>query len=581
MTQVLSGVPGAPSARAATADKADARSLKSGARRSTRHPGWRRWTTAVAAAAAALFAAGCGSAGGTATAAATSSAAQTPTSGGNLVFAVNEVENSLNPAYSALDVTGVIDRNIFDSLVVQTGPDSFGPWLATHWTISPDGKTYTFTLRRGVTFQDGTPFNAAAVKASLDYVVNPATKSMYAASLIAPYASSTAVNDYTVEVRLSKPDSAFLQSLSTPFLGIQSPTELAKAASEYIPVGSGPFKYEAWNQNENVILERAATYNSPPANATHKGPAYVGTLTFQFIAADDTRYGALTSGQVTAIEDVPPIDVKSLSESSGFYVQTEDNPGLGYNLFLNVTNGVLSNENVRRAFIESVDVPALINSTYFGDYKAATNPLSPTTAFYDVDAKSLPYDPADAVRLLAAAGYTKVNPAGYRVNSKGQELTVVWPYTAETNREERDVLGSAIVAEAKAVGINLARPSISLAQLGSDYVSGDYAILDYSFTSGSADILRYAFADMFSDGGGDLSRIQDSELTSWLDGGAATTDAGAQEQDYDNAQRYVLDNAVVLPLYTEESQLGASDKLHGISYGADGSPLFYSAWLSS
>jgi peptide/nickel transport system substrate-binding protein len=536
---------------------------------------------AVTAAAAALALTACSSSGGGTGSLSSAASAGTPVSGGNVTYAVDQVENSLNPAYSALDVTAVIDRNIFDSLVVQTGPNSIGPWLATKWTVSPDGKTYTFTLRKGVTFQDGTPFNAAAVKASLDYVVAPSTKSEYAASLIADYAGATVVSDYTVEVRLSKADSSFLQSLSTAYLGIQSPAELAKPASDYIPVGTGPYRYEAWNKNENVILERTAAYNSPPANATHSGAAYLDKLTFQFITEDETRYGALTSGQVTAIEDVPPLDVKSLSGTPGFSVQSQEEPGEGYDLFLNVTSGPLVSLDVRKAFVESIDVPAIVQSTYFSDYKAATNSISPATAFYDADARSLPYNPADAVKLLQAAGYSAVNSAGYRVNRAGQELTLVWPYTAATNREQRDVLGSAIVAEAKKAGINLERPSITLAQLGSDFASGDYSMLDYSFSSASAGVLDYSFAKLFSDGGGDLSRLQNPQLTSWLTQAGASSNAATQQQDYYKAQEYVLENADVLPLYTEQSQIGVSNRLHGLTYAPDTTPVFYSAWLSS
>src|SRR4029077_17522371 len=97
-----------------------------------------------------------------------------PTAGGTLTYAIDEAQLTLDPGVSVSGATGLVDRDIFDSLVVQTGPDSFGPALAQRWTISPDGKVYTFYLRPGVTFQDGTPFTAAAVKATLDHIVNPA-----------------------------------------------------------------------------------------------------------------------------------------------------------------------------------------------------------------------------------------------------------------------------------------------------------------------------------------------------------------------------------------------------------------------
>jgi len=540
-----------------------------------------RWSLAAAAAAAVtatLALAGCAS--GSGNGASPGSTAAKPVSGGSLTYSVDQTEDTLNPAVSGLDVTGLIDRNIFDSLVVQAGPNSFGPWLASRWTISPDGKTYTFFLKQGVTFQDGTPFNAAAVKASLDYAVNPATKSEEAAALIAPYAGSTVVSDYQVQVKLKQPFSPLLQALSTPYLGIQSPAELAKPASGYLPVGTGPFRYVAWNKNENVILQATPAYKSPPSNAAHAGPANLSKLTFAFIGEDETRYGALTSGQVQAIARVPPVDVKPLQGSPGFYLQTAQAPGNNYNLYLNVTSAPLTSVDVRKALAESINVPALVNSVYFGQNKAATNTLSPATAFFDPAARALGYNLADAERLLAAAGYAKTDSAGYRVNRAGQELTLVWPYAAILNREQRNVLSDGIVAEAKQAGIKIERPAIDTPTLISDLENGKYSLFDSSQGRASADILRYAYTVPWAQGGGDLSLVSNPQLTSWLTEAAQTTNATVQQQDYFRAQQYVLGNAVVLPLYVENYRLGASGKVHGITFTPGASPLFYDAWLS-
>lgn len=106
-----------------------------------------------------------------------------PARGGEVTYLVDQTQLTLDPAVSPAEVTGLITRNIFDSLVVQAGPTTFEPWLAEEWSVSKDGLTYTFDLKEGVTFSDGTPFDAAAVKATLDHVVDPKTKSQFAASL--------------------------------------------------------------------------------------------------------------------------------------------------------------------------------------------------------------------------------------------------------------------------------------------------------------------------------------------------------------------------------------------------------------
>jgi peptide/nickel transport system substrate-binding protein len=529
---------------------------------------------------------GCGSSGQSAGAGtgASSHAGGTPVSGGTLTYAIDGAQLTLDPGVSQSAVTGLIDRNIFDSLVVQTGPDSFGPWLAKRWTVSPDGKTYTFYLRAGVKFQDGSPFNAAAVKTTLDHVVNPATKSAYAAALIAPYAGATVVNGLTVQIHLSKPFSPFLQALSTPYLGIQSPKALAKPVADYVPVGTGPFEFVAWPQRQNVELARNPSYTSPPANATHTGGAYVSKLDFDIVQEDATRYGALTSGQVSGIGDVPAIDVKTLKGTSGFYVQTDNVPGLNYMLFFNGASGPLSNVLVRRALSAAIDVKQLVRSIYSGEFDPATGVLSPSTGDYSAAAASSQagYDPAKAEQLLDQAGWSKTDAAGYR-EKDGQQLTVVWPYPVALNKQNRDVLADGIVADAKKVGIDITRPTVDLGTLVTELAgTKGWSIADAAFARPSPDGLRFAFASdqTYAKGGANVVGLDSPQVDGWLAQATATTNRAVANSAYAKVQAYVLANAYVLPLYTPNLISGYSSKVHGIGYDAQANPIFYNAWLS-
>jgi peptide/nickel transport system substrate-binding protein len=506
-----------------------------------------------------------------------------PVSGGTFTYAIDSAQLTLDPGVSVSSVTGFIDRNIFDSLVVQTGAGAFGPWLATRWTVSPDGKTYTFYLRPGVKFQDGTPFTAAAVKATLDHIANPASKSAYAVALLGPYAGSTVVNDLTVQVRLTKAFSPFLQALSTPFLGIQSPVALAKPAAGYTPVGTGPFKFVAWPQHQDVNLVRNPDYTSPPSNAPHHGSAYLAALDFDVVSEDATRYGALTSGQVQGIEDVPPIDVKTIDQTPGFYTQSDFLPGLNYMLYFNTTSGPLADERVRQALSASLDVPALVKGLYFGQYKAADGPLSPDTADWSDSASAAltGYDPAKAVQLLDEAGWTKVDAAGYRVKD-GKQLNLVWPYPAALNRQQRDVLAQGIQAYAKKVGINIERPTVDLGALVSDFLAGKFDIADAAFARPSPDGLRFAFdsAETYAKGGANVVGLDSAQVDGWLSAATATSSPAVAAADYGFVQQYVLAGAYVLPLYTPSLISGYTSAVHGISYDAQAYPQFYDAWLS-
>jgi peptide/nickel transport system substrate-binding protein len=539
--------------------------------------GFRRALAVAATLLAAVTIAACG-------AGKASTAAGQAVHGGTLTYAVDEVQLTLDPGASVSAVTGFIDRNIFDSLVEQTGPDGFAPWLATRWTISPDGKTYTFSLKHGVKFQDGTPLTAAAVKATLDHIANPATKSEYAISLLGPYAGSTAVNQFTVQVHLSRPFSPFLQALSTPYLGIQSPAELAKPTADYVPVGTGPFTFLSWPQHQNVNLARYPGYDSPPAGAPHRGGAYLSALHFVEIGEDTTRFGALTSGQVQGIEDVPPVDVKALDQTSGFYVRSDPLPGLNYMLFFNGAKGPLSNMLVRRALSASIDVGALVKGVYFGQYRAADGPLSQDTADWSKTASAAltGYNPAAAARLLDEAGWSKVDAAGYRVKA-GQQLNVVWPYAATLDRQQRDILAQAIQADAKKVGINIERPTVDIGTFITDLSGGNFDIADAAFTRPSPDGLRYAFSstETYAKGGANVVGLNSPQVDGWLDTATTTSSGAVAATAYANVQSYVLANAYVLPLYTPSLISGYSAAVHGIGYDAQAYPLFYDAWLSS
>lgn len=511
------------------------------------------------------------------------SVSEKPVSGGSLTYLVDQTQLTLDPGVSPAEVTGLIDRNIFDSLVVQSGPTTFEPWLAEKWDVSADGLTYTFDLKQGVKFSDGVAFDASAVKATLDHIVDPKSKSQFAASFIAPYKSSTVVDDSTIKIELSRPFRPFLQALSTPYLGIQSPQALEAPTSEYKPVGTGPFTFVSWTQQKDVTLQRNPDYNSPPANAAHAGAAYIDTLKFNYVAEDATRYGALTSGQAQAIGGVPPRRVDSLTSDDKLQVLRGPSPGINYSLFFNVKSPLTSDPLVRRAVQAAVDIPALVASVYSGEFAAAKNVLDPSTPDFDKEAAASlqTYDVAEAGRLLDQAGWTGRNKDGYRTKD-GAELKLSWPYLALINREQRDVLGQAIQAEAKKAGIRIDRPNLDVGEYTERVFGGDYDILDTSNARADADVLRFSFSteSTLAKGGANVSLVSSPELDSWLDEASRTSDLQVAKEDYAKVQSYVLENALALPGYSAPYLLGAAANLRGVTFDVQGNARLYDAWLA-
>ncbi len=181
--------------------------------------------------------------------------------------------DTLNPATTGNRNVGPIDANIFDTLVWLTPDFKVTPDLATKWEVSPDGKTYTFTLREDVTFQDGTPFDAAAVVANFDYIADKSTQSKISLTLLGSCTKATATAQYTLQLTCTAPYAPLLAQLGEPYFGMQSP----KAIKEYgadlglHPVGTGPFSMVSYQSGQSLVLKRNDAYRWNPPATSHQG----------------------------------------------------------------------------------------------------------------------------------------------------------------------------------------------------------------------------------------------------------------------------------------------------------------------
>ncbi len=187
---------------------------------------------------------------------------------------------------------------MLDSLVFQKPDGSFAPWLATEWNVSDDSTEYTFTLRDDVTFHDGEPFDAAAVKANFDRIVDPETESAQAASMLGGefYAGTDVIDEHTVTVRFSQPYAPFLQAASTAQLGFYSPKVLADSAGELkvggpgITVGTGPFELTEYTPEQEIVYTANADYDWAPEGAERPG---FETLRVEILPEPSVRAGVV------------------------------------------------------------------------------------------------------------------------------------------------------------------------------------------------------------------------------------------------------------------------------------------------
>ncbi len=318
-----------------------------------------------------------------------------------LVYAKGADPRGLDPAYVDDGESGKIIVNIYDNLVrYKPGSTDVQPCLATSWTQSPDGLVWTFKLRKGVKFHDGTQFNAAAVKFSVDRQLPPnATDDMpYASFTFEPVKKVDVVDNYTVRFTLSHPYAPFLANLAMCMAApIVSPTAVKKYGADYNqhPVGTGAFKFERWDKDQQIVLSRNENYWG-------KKP-FADKVVFKTTKENAVRASELITGAIDMMDGVDPNDVQKL-QSSGMKIWEKPGMNINYMAFL-CHRKPFNDVRVRRAISMAINRAELVKYLYQGHAQVANGPLPSFIPGYDSTLKPLAYNPTEAKRLLAEAGY--------------------------------------------------------------------------------------------------------------------------------------------------------------------------------
>lgn len=503
---------------------------------------------------------------------------------GVLTVAVNaEPSTCLDPHQSSTDSAALFARPVLDSLVTTDGHGVPRPWLAESWTVSPDRRSYTFTLRRDVRFSDGTPFDAAAVRANLDHVADPATKSQLALGFLGPYSGTTVLGPYTVRIDLRAPYAPLLSALSTTYLGMESPASLRRGQDRLCGglVGSGPFVMGRYVLQQGAEYRRNPAYAWAPATAGRQGPARLRRLVLRVVPEDSVRLGGLQSGQFDVISSVPPVAVRRVRADPRLAVLVRQSAGGNYDYFPNTSRGPFADVRVRRAFRDGIDFRTIVDRLYFGVFQPAAGPLSPSTVGYEPAVADLArYDPAEAGRLLDQAGYTGRDGDGYRTRN-GRTLTVRWNFIKSVAREQRDVLAAQVQAAAKRIGIRLEVRNTPVGEAVERYNKGDYDLGDASWQRSDPDILRSLFstATIAAPGryGMNFPRYSDPGVDRDFAAALAAPDQAGRLAFYRDAQRRVTRDAAVFPVYVFDYVLGTQRTVHDMSWDPQGFPTFYTA----
>lgn len=371
---------------------------------------------------------------------ATPGLAQTPPN----ILVVGQIAEpaSLDPHVSTAANDFRIAVNLYDGLVRNTaGTLEIEPALATEWAISEDGLEYTFKLRGGVSFHDGTPFNAEAVKFNFDRMLDEthpfaSTGPFPLAFFFSAVETVEAIDDLTVKFTLNEPFAPFMSNLASPTGLIVSPAAVELSGADYgrNPVGTGPFKFEEWQSNSRVVASRNQGYwdGAPPLEA----------VIFRPITDANTRVAEMLSGGIDVLLETPPDNVAQFRADGNFAVVEAVGPHVWY-VMLNAKEGPFADKRVRQAVNYAVNKESLVNDVLQGTASVSAGPIPPAFNWaYNDEVEPYPYNPDRARELLAEAG------------AEGASLTFL---VTEGGSGMLDPvpMGTAIQADLAAVGLDV------------------------------------------------------------------------------------------------------------------------------
>jgi peptide/nickel transport system substrate-binding protein len=511
-----------------------------------------------------LVLAGCTS-GGDATESAT------PRSGGTLTYATGDAEPTcLDPHVGGNYPQALVSTQYLESLVSKDSDGEIIPWLATSWEESADGLSWTFDLRDDVVFSDGTPFDAAAVAANVAHLQDPETLSSTGYLALGKVTGVEAVDEQTARFDLSAPDSALLESLSQPWVAMESPAALDRSQEENCesPVGTGPFVVESWTKQDRVVLTRNDDYTSPPADASHEGPAYLDEVVWRFIPDSAARYAALQAGQVDVIDNVQPDTLVAAEKDDALAEIDAPRPGAANRIELNSGKAPFDDERVREAFITGVDVTDGIDSLFFGTAERSYSPLSSVEplAYSDPSLFEIDVDAANA--LLDDAGWTGRDSDGFRTKG-GERLSLEFPVSTNQSIPAEQSLFEQIQAGARDLGFDVVLSPLDVSSWYGALAANDYDLVSAPYTKVGPDVLRilYDTAGITPAPSGyfaNLAQLSDPALDDLLKRASETSDADERADLYEQAQTIVLESRTVLPLYDQQNHYLVGSAVSGV-----------------
>ncbi|WP_390901943.1 TIGR04028 family ABC transporter substrate-binding protein [Serratia quinivorans] len=507
--------------------------------------------------------------------------------GGTLVYLEQQAHTNLYPPSGGFYPNGGILNQITDKLTYQNPQTlEIEPWIAESWSSNADKTEYTFKLRPGVTFSDGTPLDANAVAKNFDtYGLGNKEKRLPVSEVINNYDHSEVIDPLTVKFYFKHSSPGFLQGTATIGSGLVSLSTLNRSYDQLGDarhiIGSGPFVVSGETLGREVSLSVRKDYHWGPAKLAQQGRANLDGIKVIVTGEDSVRIGALQAGQADFIRQIQAYDEKQTQEQ-GFTIYAAPTRGVNDSVAFRPDNPLVSDLRVRQALLHATDSKQIVDTLFSVNYPQAKSVIASSAAgFVDLSAK-LKFDPELANRLLDEAGWKK---GGDGLREKDGKKLLLNVYESLPQPQNKAVL-QLVSQQWGKVG---ARLNILAGDAGSKVADN----LDSQKTPAAVvevgradpDVIKSQFYPTNRDallqqgGTGKNSAFKDDKLNALLLGIASEVDPQKRLQIAGEAQNYLLDQAYVIPFFEEPQVFAGAPYLKGVSFEAVGRPSFYGAWL--
>jgi peptide/nickel transport system substrate-binding protein len=494
------------------------------------------------------------------------------TTPGTLVVGLVAEPTSLDPG-QLTDINSMKLLGALYDTLVRFKPNSFdlAPGLATDWTISPDLMTYTFKLRQGVRFHDGTDFNADAVKFTYDRLLDP--NSPYADTGPFPFAAgyygsigqTVVLDPYTVQFQLKRPDSALIDAFTLNTGRVVSPTAVQKFRKGFAqnPVGTGPFKFVQWDHDVRIALSANPDY--------WDGAPALSQMVFRPLVDEQTRITEFLSGGVDVIFDVPPDNIDQVQNNSSAVFLAQPGPHVWW-VTLNTRRPPFDNVMVRQAVNYAVNKDALTQDILRGTGTPAVGPIPPAITWaYTDQVTQYGYDPNKARSLLQQSGVQLPLNLTFWVTESGSGM------------QSPKTMGTAIQADLAAVGVNTQIQTFEWGAYLNKYGAGlgmdaDLAELSWMFDSGDpAHMLpNNLYGPSCSPKGFNGGCYQNSQVDQLMDDAVKISDRDQRGGMYRQIQGIVADTAPWIFVDNQIQNAALSTRVSGLQLH----PSFYMTYLN-